>query len=169
MWPDLAKFHHFGQYIKIFGNKFKLYLVLGNVSNSLWHNLGAIGQIFIDENGQILKNNSVIWSHCSYDTNKTIFPAVRDRSIASQNVFYKMPPFKFWIFCLFVQSLKTSERISFERIRVEIFQWTTTKTSSSSSSTTTTTTTTTSTTTMPTIENNEIAIFLSNVRRRLKK
>ena len=52
---DLAKFHHFGKYLKIFGNIFKVYLVLGKVFNSLWHNLYAIGQIFIAENGQILK------------------------------------------------------------------------------------------------------------------
>ena len=30
--PDLAKFHHFDQYLKIFGNIFKVYLVLGNFS-----------------------------------------------------------------------------------------------------------------------------------------
>ena len=55
MWPDLAKLHHFGKYFKIFGNIFKVYLVLGKVFNSLWHDLYAIGQIFIAENGQILK------------------------------------------------------------------------------------------------------------------
>ena len=47
------KFHHFGKYLKIFGNILKVYLVLGK--NSLWHNLYAIGQIFIAEDGQILK------------------------------------------------------------------------------------------------------------------
>ena len=53
--PDLAKFHHFGKYLKSFGNIFKVYLVLGKVFYSLWHNLYAIGQIFIAENGQLLK------------------------------------------------------------------------------------------------------------------
>ena len=43
------------QIFKIFGNLFKVYLVLGKVSNLLWHNLCAIGQIFITENGQKLK------------------------------------------------------------------------------------------------------------------
>ena len=28
VWPDLAKFHHFGKYLNIFGNIFKVYLVL---------------------------------------------------------------------------------------------------------------------------------------------
>ena len=55
MWPDLAKFHPFGKYLKIFGNILKVYLVLGKVLNSLWHNLYAIVQILIAENGQILK------------------------------------------------------------------------------------------------------------------
>ena len=53
--PDLAKFQHVGKYLKIFGNIFKVYLVLGKVFSSLWHNLFAIGQIFIAENGQKLK------------------------------------------------------------------------------------------------------------------
>ena len=55
MWPDRAKFHHFGKYLKFFGDIFKVYLVLGNVSNLLSQNLFAVGQIFITEKGQVLK------------------------------------------------------------------------------------------------------------------
>ena len=55
VWPDLAKYHHFGKYLKTFGNIFKVDLVLEKVFNSLWHNLFAIGQVFNAENGQILK------------------------------------------------------------------------------------------------------------------
>ena len=58
VWPDLAKFHHFGKYLKIFGNIFKVYLVLGKVFNSLCHNLYAFGQILIAVNGKILKTQS---------------------------------------------------------------------------------------------------------------
>ena len=58
MWPDLAKFHHFAKYLKIFVNIFKVYFVLGIGFNSLWHNLYAFGQIFIYVNGQILKTQS---------------------------------------------------------------------------------------------------------------
>ena len=58
VWPDLAKFHHFGKYFKIFCNKFKVYLVLGKCFNSLWHNLFAFGQIFIAVNGQMLRTQS---------------------------------------------------------------------------------------------------------------
>ena len=35
VWPDLVKFHHFGIYLKIFGNIFKVYLVTSKVSDSL--------------------------------------------------------------------------------------------------------------------------------------
>ena len=58
VWPDLAKFHHFGNYLKILGIIFKVYLVLGKVFISLWHNLYAFGQIFVAVNGQILKTQS---------------------------------------------------------------------------------------------------------------
>ena len=54
VWPDLAKFLHFGKWLNIFGNIFNVYLVLGKIFNSLWHNLYAIGHIFIAKIGQIL-------------------------------------------------------------------------------------------------------------------
>ena len=31
----------------------------------LWQILYAIGQIFVDVNGQMLENNLAVWSHCS--------------------------------------------------------------------------------------------------------
>ena len=58
LWPDLAKFHHFDQNLKIFGNIIKLYLVLGKVFSSLWYKFFALGQFFIAWNGQILKTQS---------------------------------------------------------------------------------------------------------------
>ena len=61
VWPDLAKFHHFGKYLKIFGNIFKVYLVLGNVFNSIWQYLYAIGHIFITENEWPIIEDT-IWS-----------------------------------------------------------------------------------------------------------
>ena len=36
----------------------KVYLILGKVFNSLWHNLYALGKIFIAVNSQILKTQS---------------------------------------------------------------------------------------------------------------
>ena len=63
VWPDLAKFHHFGKYLKIFGNIFKVYLVLGKVFCSLWPNLYAFGQISLLKMAKYLKRNLVIWSH----------------------------------------------------------------------------------------------------------
>ena len=46
------------QICKICGNILKVYLVLGKVFDSLWHNLYAFGQLFIAVNGQILKTQS---------------------------------------------------------------------------------------------------------------
>ena len=44
-------------------NFLKVYLVFGILFNQLWQILNAMGQIFIDVNGQIFKNNLAIWSH----------------------------------------------------------------------------------------------------------
>ena len=43
-------------------------MVLSKVFNSLWNNLYAFGQNFIAENDQILKTQSIIWSHCTKGT-----------------------------------------------------------------------------------------------------
>ena len=64
VWPDLAKFWHFGKNIQqslaIFQ---KLYLVFGSILNLLGQKI-AIRQSFTTAvNGQILKNNIFIWSH----------------------------------------------------------------------------------------------------------
>ena len=69
-WPDLAKFHHFG-------NIFKVYLVLGKVFNSLWHNLYAIRHIFSAENGQIFKTQFVhlVTLHVTY-LKQLLFPYI---------------------------------------------------------------------------------------------
>ena len=37
--------------------------MFGILLNQLWQILNVIGQIFIDVNGQILKNNPAIWPH----------------------------------------------------------------------------------------------------------
>ena len=46
-----------------FGTIFQIYLIFDKVLNPLWHNLYALRQFCILENGQILKNNLTIWSH----------------------------------------------------------------------------------------------------------
>ena len=46
-----GEIRHFFEYLKIFGNTLKVYLGLGKVFSSLWHNLCAFGQIFIAVNG----------------------------------------------------------------------------------------------------------------------
>ena len=50
--------------LEIFGNIFKVYLIFDKVVNPLWDYLDAFGQNFNVVNGQILKNNLAIWSHC---------------------------------------------------------------------------------------------------------
>ena len=63
MWPDLAKFHHFGlKFQKVFGNFSKALSSFGNILDLLWQE-NTIGQSFIAVYGQILKNNLPIWSH----------------------------------------------------------------------------------------------------------
>ena len=45
------------------GQIWRIFNVLANFLGFIWQNLYAIGQIFVDENGQMLKNNLAIWSH----------------------------------------------------------------------------------------------------------
>ena len=65
MWPDLAKFGHFGYILNSLAiNYVRAYLVLGKNLNLLWSTFYTIGQIFIAANGLILTNNLTILSHC---------------------------------------------------------------------------------------------------------
>ena len=53
--PDLAKIRHFGNFLRV-------NLIFGFlVFNLLWQNFEVIKKIIYVENGQILKNNLVIW------------------------------------------------------------------------------------------------------------
>ena len=63
VWPDWGKFHHFGKIFQVLGNILWVYLLFGKISDLFWQILYAIGQVFIDVNGQMLKNNLAIWSH----------------------------------------------------------------------------------------------------------
>ena len=54
-----------GHNINILGNFLRVYLVFGILLKLIWQILNAIGQIFIDVNGQKLKKNLTIWSHCT--------------------------------------------------------------------------------------------------------
>ena len=68
-WSKLAKFRHFGKIVKLFDKLSKHFLIL-------WHNFEpsfeknyAFGPVGIVVNGQILKSNLAIWSHCSPPVN----------------------------------------------------------------------------------------------------
>ena len=54
--PDLAKFRHFGEILKVFDNSLNLYLIFGLLLNRLGKFWMPYGQIFINEWGQKLKN-----------------------------------------------------------------------------------------------------------------
>ena len=56
VWPDLAKFRHFGKLLTA-------YFLFGKKLNLLWQIYYITGQFIIAANGQILKHNLIIWSH----------------------------------------------------------------------------------------------------------
>ena len=62
MWPDLAKFRHFGKSFPVFGKFLTVYFLFGKILSWLWQICDVIGLILIVANGQILKNNLTIWS-----------------------------------------------------------------------------------------------------------
>ena len=69
MWPDLAKFCHFGKILQVFGKLSTVYFSFGKILILFWRICFIIGIIFIVTNGQILKNNLTMWSHgfsCSF-------------------------------------------------------------------------------------------------------
>ena len=57
VWPELAKIRHFGKFLTV-------HFLFGKMISLLWRFLYIIELIFIVTNGQILKNNLTIWSHC---------------------------------------------------------------------------------------------------------
>ena len=60
VWPDLAKFYHFGKSLKIFGYSSKFYFEMGKILNLIGIKVYEIGQILIAVNGSILKR---LFSH----------------------------------------------------------------------------------------------------------
>ena len=65
VWPDLAKFYHFGKILLIFGKFLTVFFLFGKMLNLLWQICYITGIVFIIANGQILKHNLTIWSHWS--------------------------------------------------------------------------------------------------------
>ena len=55
VWPDLAKFRHFGKKINFFGHFLSNYLVFGKIVNLLWQIFDTFGQNFLVRNGHTLK------------------------------------------------------------------------------------------------------------------
>ena len=65
VWPDSAKFRHFGKSSQVFGKCLTVYFLFGKMLSILWQTWDISGLVFIATNGRILKNNFTIWSHCS--------------------------------------------------------------------------------------------------------
>ena len=63
VWPDLAKFRHFGTILKVLGKILRDYFVFDKILILLCQKCFTIGQLFVVGDGQILSNNLAIWSH----------------------------------------------------------------------------------------------------------
>ena len=63
VWPDMAKFCHYGKTWQVFSKYLTVYFLFGKMLSLLWQIWYIIGLIFIVANCQILKNNITIWSH----------------------------------------------------------------------------------------------------------
>ena len=69
VWPDLANIHHFGQYLQIFGNIFKVYLFLAKFPT----HIGTIYMLLANFHCWKWPNiETTIWSHCLI-----IFPSTK--------------------------------------------------------------------------------------------
>ena len=77
MWPDLAKFRHFGKIFEVLGNFSGVYLLFGKIFSLLWHNLYTFGQIFIDVIGQNVGKQSCNLVTLAVDDG---FPTLEDLS-----------------------------------------------------------------------------------------
>ena len=55
----------FGKSLQVFGKFLTVYLLIGKMLSLLYQICDIIGLIFFVANGQILKNNLTIWSHCA--------------------------------------------------------------------------------------------------------
>ena len=75
---SVTRFHELlplWQYAIVFGNFLRVNFIFGQIAlNLLWLNCEDDKQIFIVENGQILRNNQAIWSHCSEPKMRAYLP-----------------------------------------------------------------------------------------------
>ena len=54
VWPDLAKFRHFGTILKVLGKILRDYLIFGKILILLWQKCFTIGQVLVVVDGKIL-------------------------------------------------------------------------------------------------------------------
>ena len=63
VWPDLAKFRHFGITLQVVGKFLTLYFLFGKMSSLFWLIWSIIGLILIVAHGPKLKNNLTPFGH----------------------------------------------------------------------------------------------------------
>ena len=131
VWPDLAKFRHFGTIMKELGNFLRVFLVFGKMLSLLWQKCFAICQVFIVVNSHILWNDLAIWSHWT----ATAFCVTFVESSSFENTFFSQtfPPQPLKNFCLqgnlfFYPRGKTSLFLHFFHFTNDTQVWETTKT-----------------------------------------
>ena len=64
VWPDLAKFCHFGKILQVFGQFWKAKASIWQFFKPTLENCYAFGQVSFVMIGPILENNLPIWSYC---------------------------------------------------------------------------------------------------------
>ena len=75
VWPDLAKFRHFGKTFYYFGKNYMVHSVFGKVLNLLWKKFYSIGRIIIILNDLIMKiksNDLVTLTRCHSKISQSI-------------------------------------------------------------------------------------------------
>ena len=73
VWPEMAKFRHFSKSLVVNGKFLTVYFLFGQMLSLLWQTSDIIGQFFTVTNGQILKNNTIFWSHWIQKTHWQLF------------------------------------------------------------------------------------------------
>ena len=67
MWPDLAKFHHFGEILSIFGHSLRAKIAFGNILNLFWPIVYVWAECLLLQTAEYWTYNQAIWSHWGRD------------------------------------------------------------------------------------------------------
>ena len=87
VWPDLAKFCHYGKILQVFGKCLMVHLLFDKMLGLFGQICYNIGLISIVSDDQILKNNFSIWSHCSVTLKSKFSPKASFENVKSKDQF----------------------------------------------------------------------------------